>query len=73
MLRDEFEQFGKHVLAGTGFVLNLILWGESGYFDNAIETKPLLHLWSLGVEEQFYIFWPLIIGLAWKIELTLNF
>jgi hypothetical protein len=42
------------------------LWNESGYFDSAAEFKPLLHLWSLGVEEQFYIFWPLLLWLAWK-------
>ncbi|RYF63892.1 MAG: acyltransferase, partial [Comamonadaceae bacterium] len=38
----------------------------AGYFDNAAELKPLLHLWSLAVEEQFYIFWPLMLGLAWR-------
>src|SRR5690606_17409396 len=66
LLSDEFKQLGKHTLAGAGFVANLVLWGESGYFDNAAETKPLLHLWSLGIEEQFYIFWPLLVWAAWK-------
>jgi peptidoglycan/LPS O-acetylase OafA/YrhL len=66
LLADEYAQLGKHVLASAGFLLNLVLWSESGYFDNAVDTKPLLHLWSLGVEEQFYIFWPLILGFAWK-------
>ncbi len=45
---------------------NLALWSEAGYFDNSGETKPLLHLWSLGIEEQFYIVWPLLLWLAWK-------
>ena len=49
----EYKQLGKHIAGGSGFISNLILWDESGYFDNAAETKPLLHLWSLGVEEQF--------------------
>ena len=44
-----------HIAAGAAFVSNLILWSESGYFNNAGVTKPLLHLWSLGIEEQFYI------------------
>jgi peptidoglycan/LPS O-acetylase OafA/YrhL len=66
LLADELNQLGKHVAAGAGFVSNLVLWGEAGYFDSAAETKPLLHLWSLGIEEQFYIVWPLALWFAWK-------
>jgi peptidoglycan/LPS O-acetylase OafA/YrhL len=61
---DEYRQLGKHVAAGSGFVSNFVLRGEAGYFDNAAETKPLLHLWSLAIEEQFYIFWPLILAFS---------
>ena len=61
LLADDFAQLGKHIAGGAGFVSNLVLWNESGYFDKAAEVKPLLHLWSLGIEEQFYIFWPLFI------------
>ena len=70
LLPDEFKQLGKHIAAGAGFVSNLVLWNEAGYFDNASSTKPLLHLWSLGIEEQFYIFWPLLLGLVWKRRLN---
>lgn len=66
LLADEYKQLGKHLAAGAGFVSNLVLWSESSYFDNAAETKPLLHLWSLGIEEQFYIVWPLLLWGAWK-------
>lgn len=62
----EYELYGTHMLAGAGFVPNIIFWREAGYFDKEAITKPLLHLWSLGVEEQFYLVWPLILGLAWK-------
>jgi peptidoglycan/LPS O-acetylase OafA/YrhL len=63
LLPDEFRALGKHLAAGAGFVSNLAFWQEAGYFDRASDTKPLLHLWSLGVEEQFYILWPLVLGL----------
>jgi len=62
----EYEQLGKHVVAGSAFISNIILWKEAGYFDNAADTKPLLHLWSLGIEEQFYIVWPLFLAFFWR-------
>ncbi|WP_233880529.1 acyltransferase family protein [Paraburkholderia flagellata] len=65
LLRDEYRQLGKHIVGGTSFVQNFVLWGESGYFDSGHEAKPLLHLWSLAVEEQYYIFWPLLLSYAW--------
>ncbi|WP_339546664.1 acyltransferase family protein [Pseudomonas sp. RA_35y_Pfl2_P32] len=63
---DEYSQLGKHLLGGSTFISNFVLWNESGYFDTSAEIKPLLHLWSLGIEEQFYILWPLALWLAWK-------
>ena len=68
---DEYKQLGKHVAAGAGFVSNFTLLSESGYFDNSSETKPLLHLWSLGIEEQFYIAWPFILWISWKRKINL--
>ena len=61
LLADEYEQLNKHIAAGLAFISNLVLLSESGYFDSASTSKILLHLWSLGIEEQFYILWPLII------------
>src|SRR5262245_40012984 len=61
LLPDEYAQLGKHVAAGAGVVSNIALWREAGYFDSAAELKPLLHLWSLGVEEQYYLAWPLLL------------
>ncbi|HET9797072.1 MAG TPA: acyltransferase family protein, partial [Gemmatimonadaceae bacterium] len=57
----ENERLGRHVLAGALFSANLLLWHEAGYFDAASGSKPLLHLWSLGIEEQFYLLWPCVI------------
>ena len=64
LLPDELEELGKHVGAAAAFVSNFVLWQESGYFDRAAEFKPLLHLWSLGIEEQFYLMWPMLLLLA---------
>lgn len=68
---DQFEPLGKHIAGGAGFVSNYVLWRESGYFDADADTKPLLHLWSLGIEEQFYLVWPLMVFAAWKARLNL--
>lgn len=70
LMADEYMQLGKHIAAGAGFISNFMLWSEVGYFDNAAETKPLLHLWSLGIEEQFYFIWPLLLWFAWKKRLN---
>ena len=61
LLPNELRNLGRHLQASTGFVENLLLQLEVGYFDPVADSKPLLHLWSLAVEEQFYIFWPLLL------------
>jgi peptidoglycan/LPS O-acetylase OafA/YrhL len=66
LFADRYAELGKHTFGGAGFIANLLLWRESGYFDGAADSKPLLHLWSLGIEEQFYLLWPLLAWLAWK-------
>lgn len=66
LMPDDLAQLAKHAIAGATFTSNIVLWSESGYFDAAAETKPLLHLWSLGVEEQFYIVWPLLIAALYR-------
>ena len=71
LLSDEFNQLGKHVAGGAAFVSNFIFAGEVGYFNTESEYKPMLHLWSLAVEEQFYIFWPLMLWVTWKMRQNL--
>lgn len=62
----EFEQLATHAAAATAFIVNIVLWRESGYFDTATELKPLMHLWSLSVEEQFYLLYPCFLWLTWR-------
>jgi peptidoglycan/LPS O-acetylase OafA/YrhL len=62
----DYSNLGRDIGAGAGFIANLVLLHSAGYFDTASELKPLLHLWSLGVEEQFYIIWPLTIAIVWR-------
>jgi peptidoglycan/LPS O-acetylase OafA/YrhL len=67
LFSDEFKVLGGHVAAGAGFFSNIALWRQAGYFDSSSDVKLLLHLWSLGIEEQFYIVWPLIVGFVlWR-------
>lgn len=61
LIGDEYKSLGKHTLSAAGFLSNIVYWFESGYFDTSSEVKLLLHLWSLGIEEQFYIIWPFVI------------
>src|SRR4051812_10575315 len=71
LLPSEYMQLAKHIAASSAFVENLLLWSETGYFDIRANLKPLLHIWSLGIEEQFYIVWPIILWAAWKSKLDL--
>ena len=59
MMPGAFYHLGTSALAAVVFVPNVLLLSEGGYFDIGPAAKPLLHLWSLGVEEQFYLLWPL--------------
>ena len=66
LFSDEYQQLAKHVLGGAGFISNYLSLDETGYFDTASEKKPLLHLWSLSIEEQFYLLWPPMLLVLWK-------
>ena len=72
LLTSEYSELGKHVAGSAIFVSNLILWNEDGYFNASAAAKPLLHLWSLAIEEQFYLVWPLMLWLAWKIRWSIQ-
>jgi peptidoglycan/LPS O-acetylase OafA/YrhL len=63
----DLEDFGQSLLAVSSFSSNIFFWLESGYFDTAAELKPLLHTWSLAVEEQYYILFPIFLMLAWQL------
>ena len=63
-LPSELTSLARNALASAFFGANFVLLSESGYFDLAAHLKPLLHLWSLGIEEQFYLVWPLALWLT---------
>ncbi len=62
----DLSEMGRSVAATALFSSNFLFWNQAGYFDAATELKPLIHTWSLAVEEQFYIVFPLLLGLLWK-------
>jgi peptidoglycan/LPS O-acetylase OafA/YrhL len=64
----EYEDLTKYIFGGAGFVTNFIAWSDAGYFDQSADVKPLLHLWSLAIEEQFYFVWPLLILLVGRLS-----
>ncbi len=67
MLPAQLADFGKNVVAVLLFVSNIQLWIEGGYFETDSSMKPLLHTWSLAVEEQFYLVFPLLMIFAWRL------
>jgi peptidoglycan/LPS O-acetylase OafA/YrhL len=71
MLPAPFAQLGSDTFASAAFFANIALLLQSGYFDVESSKKPLLHLWSLGIEEQFYLAWPLLLMLAARLRLSI--
>lgn len=69
LLAEEYRLLGKHISFASIYLSNFLLESESGYFDTSAELKPLLHLWSLGIEEQFYLLFPLLLLVSYKIRL----
>jgi len=63
----DLKDFGQSLVAVSTFSSNILFWLESGYFDTAAELKPLLHTWSLAVEEQYYILFPIFLMFTWRL------
>lgn len=66
LFSEEYKPLGKYVAAASAFISNIALLKDAGYFDASAYSKPLLHLWSLGIEEQFYLVWPLFIWFTYS-------
>ena len=68
---NDLKDFGQSLVAVSTFSSNILFWWESGYFENAAELKPLLHMWSLAVEEQYYIIFPIFLILTYRFGIKL--
>lgn len=66
LLPDDLASLGRAAVALAGFAANFHYWQATGYFDGAAEEKPLLHTWSLAVEEQFYFFVPFLLWVLYR-------
>ena len=64
---SHLKDFGQSLVAVSLFSSNFLFWTESGYFTSFAELKPLLHTWSLAVEEQYYIIFPIFLALTWRL------
>lgn len=67
MLPSQMLDFSESLVAVVFFASNILFWQESGYFESSAEEKPLLHTWSLAVEEQFYLLFPVFLFLVWRL------
>jgi peptidoglycan/LPS O-acetylase OafA/YrhL len=67
LLPSDMKDFSQSLVAVSIFASNILFYRESGYFDTVAELKPLLHTWSLAVEEQYYVLFPLFLMLFWRL------
>lgn len=67
LLPQDLKNFSQSLVAVSAFASNVLFWRSSGYFETATELKPLLHTWSLAVEEQYYVFFPVFLALSWRL------
>lgn len=72
LLSEELRSYGQQLFSGIFFHSNILFFSEAGYFDKSSELKPLLHLWSLSLEEQFYFIWPFFLIIAFNPKLISN-
>lgn len=72
LINEDYKEFKNSIFSSSFFYSNFFFWRNSGYFDVTSELKPLLHTWSLSIEEQFYLFLPLIILFLFKITKNKN-
>ena len=67
LIPQDMKSFSQSLVAVSAFTSNILFWKTSGYFDIATELKPLIHTWSLAVEEQYYVLFPPLLMLTWKL------
>ena len=72
LLPSELSGLGRTMASTAAFASNIVFWQDTGYFDITAERKPLLHTWSLAVEEQFYVIWPIGLLLAARFGLRIR-
>ena len=65
---SSYERLGKSAIFASFSLSNFFFWSEAGYFNLESTYKPLLHMWSLSLEEQFYLFWPLLLVILYKFK-----
>ena len=68
---SNLKDFGQSLIAVSTFLSNILFWRESGYFETASELKPLLHTWSLAIEEQYYIMFPIFLMISWRLGIKI--